>query len=773
MSLGAGLERWGQRVLLTVSLVLVAWLAVGEYLRAASETLVFRGLPLNGAFQLFNPLRRMAEGQVPGRDFQFFHGLGIPYLHYPLFRLLGGDLFASEMARKLVSPLLFLAINVLFMRALRLRGSVALLLGVGLSLAAGPLYLGGLHHEGHSLQGVRSSMPFVVAAFLLYAGQWSTRFAPRPGAYRFEVMAGVLASLAILFGTEQGLATLCALLVLQALFPAARLGFSGRVRSVLVVLGVAVVSTCVVHAIAARGAFFQPLKLALVDIPGDQFWYFGAPPNRFVWKLEHFAELPEVYWRLLVGLLLVPVVLVDCWRSPEQHRPLAATQAFLLLYGLLSTASYLGMMNYHYTAPLERVELLLVPMLALRLVRWLAERGAWRPSWSPEAVAAAFSFLCLVPFIRLPPLTAPLQQLVSQPREGIREGAPLGVALAPEWAQSVAAFQTIAGPPRYRTAFESADFTDGNWNRGLSRRLPAGFFVEDPRRLEGLKAGDRLAFEAGEEREILQLNGPQVYVSGPLLDPERHGPPHLIWAPDAGILPGEVSLWSTYAGLLEARWGVHHPSVDYVIHALGDAGRAEYLRRFREVRPRFVGTSRRSFTVYEEWLQNSTWEFYEDLARNYRPVASSPFFVFWAQRPEASWQVDERWEHELAVDGQGEFPVPMPEGAPPPPASIWVVEVEYRIHNPWGRLPVLGKLPRFLLTPADGRVAQPVSLPPHRTRFRFPVFLPAGASKASLKADTYSLLPGARLEITRIRSRRLEVPVGTAEALLGSPVPPR
>jgi hypothetical protein len=763
------LERWGQRALLTVSLALVAWLATAEYLRAASETLVFRGLPLNGAFQLFNPLRRMAEGQVPGRDFQFFHGLGIPYLHYPLFRLLGGDLFASEMARKLVSPLLFLVINVLFLRALRLRTSAALLLGVSLSLAAGPLYLGGLHHEGHSLQGVRSSMPFVMGAFLLYAGQWSSRFAPRPGAYRFELMAAVLASLAILFGTEQGLAALCALLVLQALFPLGRLGITGRVKSVLAVLGMAVVSTCVVHAIAARGAFLHPLKLALVDIPGDQFWYFGAPPNRFVWKLEHLAELPEVYWRLLVGLLLVPVVLVDCWRAPERHRSLAATQAFLLLYGLVSTVSYLGMMNYHYTAPLERVELLLVPMLALRLVRWLAERGTWRPRWVPETVVAAFSFLCLLPFIRLPPLAAPLKELVSQPREGIREGAPLGVALAPWWAQSVAAFQAVAGPPRYRRVLKSADFTDENWSRGVSRRLPAGFFVEDARQLEGLKAGERLAFEAGEEREILKLNGREVYLSGPLLDPERHGYPHFIWAPDAGILPGEVSLWSTYAGLLEARWGVRHPSVDYVIHALGDAGRAEYLRRFREVRPRFVSTARRGSTIYEEWLQNSTWEFYEDLARNYRPVASSPYFVFWEQRPEASWQVDERWDHELAVDGQPVFPVPLPEGTAPLPLSIWVVEVEYRIHNPWGRLPVLGKLPRFLLTPADARVAQPVSLPPHRTRFRFPVFLPAGTSKASLQAGTYSLLPGARLEITRVRSRRLEVPQGTTEALLDAP----
>ena len=62
----------------------------------------------DGPFQLFNPLRRIAAGQTGGTDFQYFHGLALPYLHYPLYALLGRDFFASEVARYSVSQVAYL-----------------------------------------------------------------------------------------------------------------------------------------------------------------------------------------------------------------------------------------------------------------------------------------------------------------------------------------------------------------------------------------------------------------------------------------------------------------------------------------------------------------------------------------------------------------------------------------------------------------------------------------------------------------------------------------
>src|SRR5947199_23708 len=69
---------------LFLALYFLYYLVDGMY-----PALVFDGLPVNGPFQLFNPLRRIAAGQVGGKDFIFFHGIGVPYLHYPLFALFG------------------------------------------------------------------------------------------------------------------------------------------------------------------------------------------------------------------------------------------------------------------------------------------------------------------------------------------------------------------------------------------------------------------------------------------------------------------------------------------------------------------------------------------------------------------------------------------------------------------------------------------------------------------------------------------------------------
>src|SRR4051812_1625597 len=75
-------------------------------IRAASaveRAFHFSGPPVDGPFQLFNALRRIATGRRGGTDFQFFHGIGVPYLHYPLFWMAGSDLFASELARQLIA----------------------------------------------------------------------------------------------------------------------------------------------------------------------------------------------------------------------------------------------------------------------------------------------------------------------------------------------------------------------------------------------------------------------------------------------------------------------------------------------------------------------------------------------------------------------------------------------------------------------------------------------------------------------------------------------
>ena len=71
------------------------------------SALHFVGPAIDGPFQLYNSLRRIWVGPPAGVDFQFFHGMGIPYLHYLPFRLLGGTFTASEITREMISAVLY------------------------------------------------------------------------------------------------------------------------------------------------------------------------------------------------------------------------------------------------------------------------------------------------------------------------------------------------------------------------------------------------------------------------------------------------------------------------------------------------------------------------------------------------------------------------------------------------------------------------------------------------------------------------------------------
>ena len=81
----------------------------------------FAGTAIDGPFQLYNALRRIGAGQRPGVDFQFFHGLGIPYVHYWLYRLFGAGLRGSELARELLAtlayPVVYVAVFYAFTRS--------------------------------------------------------------------------------------------------------------------------------------------------------------------------------------------------------------------------------------------------------------------------------------------------------------------------------------------------------------------------------------------------------------------------------------------------------------------------------------------------------------------------------------------------------------------------------------------------------------------------------------------------------------------------------
>jgi hypothetical protein len=214
-------------------------------------------------------------------------------------------------------------------------------------------------------------------------------------------------------------------------------------------------------------------------------------------------------------------------------------------------------------------------------------------------------------------------------------------------------------------------------------------------------------------------------------------------------------IWSTYAGWMEARAGVFHPSFDYIIHALGPENREHYVEDFRRTHPQIVQTVDPRYTPYEPWIENTNWDFYHALLTSYAVTAQTPWSLLWEPRHDTG--VSQRIFAVLDVPaGASAVQLPSAPRIGALPVTLLEIQVEYETSNPWQRLPVIGASPRYLVG-LEGAVSQtPVSLNPYTTSSRFPLVVAPGQSPV-LRFQTYSLLPGARLIVRRVRASTLVV----------------
>ena len=637
--------------------LLVLWVAA--YLgRALRDVTQFPGHEGDGPFQLFNPLRRIAAGQVGGVDFQYFHGIGLPYLHYPLFVLAGSDLHAAELARHVVNLAAFLVTTLAVAAALTRRLTPTLGVTVVLMLLADQFALHSIIKVENASLGLRSSVPLLLFAILL------TGFRPKVE----SVLVGIFAGAGLLFGVEHGVAALA--MIGAAWFGRRWWGLDGgsfRWAGTVAGLAVATAASGLLAIGGVTGAV-GALRYAFVELPHDQFWYFGVPPNPF---LYHWADVftDRSLWLKALGPFAVVGVLAT-WqaRSHPADRPTTVAVLGLLTYGLLATTAYFGYCSPHYLEPLTRVAIVGgVTML------WRAWVGCGAP---------------------LP--------------SGVRWGI----------ATVVAAF-LLVGP----SSSDRSSLTEVSWH---TRQLAASIGT----------------IRRGECKVVPKLQADfESLVAAIDADRATHG----VTRPPV--------IWSTYAGRLEDHYGVFNPACDYTIHALGPVRRAAYLDAFRKSKPDYVVTYRPSRYIYEHWLRNSTWEWFEEVIQNYDVLIVGTRQVVWRLKP-SGWATPPEAEARLSRNPEGSdwFTVPAPPGCAADAPRV--VEVEYEVENTLAAVPIVGKLPRYLLGPSHCQNSTPVSLPPGRTTWSFAV-VPQSDQVPAFYGKTFSLVGGG-LKIRRVHIRPLK-----------------
>jgi hypothetical protein len=370
-------------------------IAVGVY-----EAAEFNGFIANGPFQLYNPLRRLAAGQIVGQDFQFFHGLGVPFVHYPLFALFGKTFYAAELSRQLTSLIFYLA--ALFAFALvatksrlthAIMGSVTVIyLGLFISYDEVTPFTW-LATAGNSLLGVRSAFPLITFAVLL---------SDLP-LVRKAILGGIGLALTLCCGTEHGLAML--LIVFGVGVPTmgirawrkqtndeptafdAPLFFALLFASFIVSLG------AIYLTLSTPAGMIAALRYNLVSVPADQYWYFGVPPNEFAGTLADLRQLGQR--NCLFLLLLLGSFLALWWKvtfARVADRKLAIVSCWMLGYAVISCLSCLGMLSKGYLAPAFRISQIVFCLWLYRtnaLSTLVANVKARRPQWQKPLVAAS------------------------------------------------------------------------------------------------------------------------------------------------------------------------------------------------------------------------------------------------------------------------------------------------------------------------------------------------------------------------------------------------
>lgn len=642
----------------------LALFALPVLAQAIESAMHFAGSSIDGPFQLYNGLRRIAAGFTPGVDFQYFHGLGVPYVHYWLFRALGGQFHDSELARQLVSAIVFPVSAVLLYRALAGSWRRALCLTTA-TLALVLLFrMPALPFAVNSMIGLRSALPTLLP-IALYLGTRRVRV----------IGGGIVMGLALFVSSEQGLAVMAAFIIVSAVTTIRSAARRVELLDAATTLAVGIAS--LIAALVVVGGFAGAagaLRYNFQTVPMDQYWFFGAPPNPFIssWRAlpAMLIHVPQAGAAVLVGVVVAILYLVRLWRAaPFAATPRQRAFALLALYGIISCASLLGVFVPVYALPCWRV---LFAIGLLELLAWTERRG--------DATAG----------------------LSTVPRP---------------FALGVAGLVLIT-------------FFAGGVHRAWTRVLPHTV-------LSHIVLRDRFTI-SGIWPQTLAVD---TTIVNHIADSTHRAP----------------VVWSTYAGWLEGRAGVFHPSFDYVIHALGPRNRQRYIDEFKQRRPDLVQTILPGYTIYEPWIENANWDLYHELLAAYAVRARTPWSVLWRPRAASDTGFSARPLGDIAVaDGADAVQMPTVPNVDGSAVALVEVEITYSTHNPFRRLPVVGAMPRYLVGIEGAITRMPVSLDPFVATMRFPVVAVPG-QRPILRFGTFSLLPGASLHVSHVRLTALSV----------------
>ncbi len=339
---------WINKACVAISWAFLIYWMVHLLLSSVLSATPFNGYPADGPFQLFNPLRRIADGQRIGTDFQFYHGFLIPYIHYPIFAIFGKTIFSSEISRFIISTYSFGITSFIFFYLLSGRIKIAVVLTSIFIILGHFTWLYALLFPWNSLLGLRSCTEIIFCALL---------FVSFPNPIAKCITLGFIMALTWGMGTEHGMALLAAFSLTSILRIITSREARGNIFHFAAIVLAFIVFVLLLHILFGGIEGLKAIPFNIIEVPKDQFWYFGSPP---AWAPGYLRELlndERVYLPFCIGvifLILVVVLTLKKSKASLLDTEFSTSAITLLAAGVVASVAYLGRGAGDYLVPLIR-----------------------------------------------------------------------------------------------------------------------------------------------------------------------------------------------------------------------------------------------------------------------------------------------------------------------------------------------------------------------------------------------------------------------------------
>lgn len=248
---------------------------------------------LDGAFQTASGLYRLNSGQIAGRDFFPYLGIGPTLIVYPIFGFFGADLHASQLSAQfttiLISALMFFVVGYLIGDRSREFALVSVFIYLCLSTLSIVLnyrldFLEFTINPGNSLRPIRSGLVAIVACLAIIYLNLSRR----GSFYASAAVATLMFSIILLWSNDYAYVTLLIMAPFFIMLVASNESASRCITKILIVI----IFTFLILTVSTWGGYFEYLNFNFHDVRGDQWWYFPPYSERFrILKLIEFYNI--------------------------------------------------------------------------------------------------------------------------------------------------------------------------------------------------------------------------------------------------------------------------------------------------------------------------------------------------------------------------------------------------------------------------------------------------------------------------------------------------